>query len=216
MCRSLLLLTCLVGLTFSSSAQITTPASPTRFYLGVGASALSSAPASSYNRLGRIGPSLIAGAQLNPRWALQAGAALNWRKDGDSQSYRPSPSEEPTVYTYNVRSTTLTVPLLARYTFTDPIRPFRGELLGGVTLLHTAAHFTSSSTPAGQLPFLADERSNVTRGSLSLGVAARQELSPRLEVAADGLVNATVTNSFQFSERFFLNLGVSIRYYLSQ
>ncbi|SNS07423.1 outer membrane beta-barrel protein [Hymenobacter mucosus] len=215
--QSFLLVICLISFAFTSSAQTNPAATSPRFYLGVGASALSYAPASSYNRLRHPGPSLSVGIQLTPQWALQAGAALNWRNDSDSQSYQPSPSEGLTVYQYNIRSTTLIVPLLARYTFTDPAGPFRGDLLGGVTLLHTAAHFTSSSTPAGQVPFLADERYTVTRGSFTLGLGARYELLPRVEVTADGLANVAVTDSFyEFSDRFFLNFGVGIRYYLGQ
>lgn len=215
--QSLLLTICLIGFAFTSSAQTNPSASSPRFYLGVGASALSDAPASSYNSLQHPGPSLNVGIQLTPQWALQAGAALNWRNDSDSQSYQRSPSDGLTVYQYHIRSTTLTVPLLARYTFTDPAGPFRGDLLGGVTLLHTKSHFTSSSTSAGQAPFLTDERFTATQGSLTLGLGARYALSPRVEVIADGLANVAVTDSFyEFSDRFFLNLGVGIRYYLGQ
>ncbi|SFQ82498.1 outer membrane beta-barrel protein [Hymenobacter arizonensis] len=222
MYRSFLFFVFLIRFALTGSAQTAPAASAPRFYLGIGASALSYSPASSYNGFRRPGPALVAGTQLTPRWALQAGAALNWRREGASHSYRPSPSQDPTVYEYRVRSTTLTVPLLARHTFTDPagtnpIGPFRADLLGGVTLLHTATHFTSSSTAAGQAPFLADERYTVTRGSVSLGLGARYALLPRLEVTADGLANVAVTNSFYgTSDRFFLNLGGGVRYYLGQ
>lgn len=215
--RRLLLITSLACLPLVSMAQTAPISSTSHFYVGVGASTLSSAPANSYHSLPQLGPSLSAGLQLTPRWGLQAGAALNWRKENDSQSYEPSPGQAPTLYVYKIRSTTLTVPLLARYTLTAPAARLGGDILGGVTLLHTTAHFTSSSTAAGQLPYEAKERSHLTRGNLSLGLAARFGLLPQLELTADALANLTVTNSFyQFKDRLFLNLGAGIRYHFGR
>jgi hypothetical protein len=82
--------------------------------------------------------------------------------DSGTQSYTPWFSERPTVYAYRIRITTLTVPLLARYDFTNPARTFRGDLLGGVTLLYTTSRFTSASTAANQAPFVRDGRSTIT------------------------------------------------------
>jgi hypothetical protein len=73
---------------------------------------------------------------------------------------------------------------------------FHGDVVGGITFLHSALHSTSSSTPAGQSPYLSDERVFVNRASVSGGLAARYSLLPQLEVTADGLANLTVTNSF--------------------
>lgn len=213
--RQLLLLVAgLVTLPLVSTAQTAPISSTTPFYLGLGASTLSSAPASSYHSLPQLGPALSAGLQLTSRWELQAGAALNWRKESDAQSYEPSPGQAPTQYVYTIRATTLTVPLLARYTLTSPAARLGGDVLGGVMLLHTAAHFTSSSTTVGQPPYVAEEHSNLTRGNFSLGLAARFVLLPQLELTADGLANVTVTNSFyQFKDRLFLNLGAGVRYH---
>ena len=214
MYRLLLLVTGLASLPFVSLAQTAPPPATSQFYLGVGTATLSSAPASSYHSLPQLGPALSAGLQLTPRWGLQAGVALNWRKEGDSQSYEPSPGQAPTLYVYQIRSTTLTVPVLARYTLTAPAARLGADVLGGVTLLHTVAHFTSTSTAAGQPPYVAKERSNPTRGSFSCGLAARFGLLPQLELTADALANLTVTNSFyQFKDRLFLNLGAGIRYH---
>jgi hypothetical protein len=206
----------LANLPLVSTAQ-TAPAALTHFYVGLGASALSSAPASSYNSFRHIGPSLSAGVQFTPRWALQVGAALSWRKEADSRSYVPSPGQLPTVVEYDSRITTLTVPILARYTLTLPAERFHGDVVGGVTLLHTVSQFNSSSTAAGQAPYLADEHFSVNRASIALGLAARYSLLPQLELTADGLANVNVTNSFySFSDRFFLNLLVGVRYHFGQ
>lgn len=217
MYQRLLLVFSLASLPLISTAQTAPVASSSHFYVGLGASALSYAPASSYSSLSHIGPSLTAGVQFTPRWALQVGAALSWHKDVGSQSYAPSPGQLPTVFEYDSRVTTLTVPILARYTLTLPAERFHGDVVGGVTLLRTVSQFNSSSTAAGQAPYLTDERLSVNRANITLGLAARYSLLPQVELTADGLANVTVTDSFySFSDRFFLNLLVGVRYHFGQ
>ncbi|RZK28295.1 MAG: hypothetical protein EOO63_11580 [Hymenobacter sp.] len=207
----------LAGLPLASLAQTAPLAATPHFYVGLGVSALSYAPASSYSSLRHFGPSLTLGTQFTPRWALQVGATYSKRRDAASQSYAPSAGQLLTGYAYDNRLTTFTLPLLARYTLDSRSAHFHGDVLGGVTLLHTDLHATSSSTAAGQSPYLSDERLSVTRASLSLGLAARYSLLPRLDLLADGLANVTVTNSFySFSDRFFFNLLVGARYHFGQ
>jgi hypothetical protein len=215
--QQLFVLLSLASLPLASIAQTAPIASAPHLYVGLGASALSYAPASSYSSLSHFGPALTLGAQLTPRWALQVGATFSKRRDADSQSYTPAPGQLPTAYAYDNRITTFTIPLLARYTLESPAARFHGDVLGGITLLHSALHSTSSSTTAGQSPYLSDERVSVTRASIAGGLAARYSLLPQVEVTADGLANLTVTNSFyRFTDRFFFNLLVGARYHFGQ
>jgi hypothetical protein len=207
----------LASLPLASTAQTNPLVSVPHFYVGLGASALSYAPASTYSSLSHFGPSLTLGAQFDARWALQVGATFSKRRDADSQSFVSSPGQLPTFYEYDNRISTLTVPLLARYTLDSHSAHVYADVLGGITLLHAALHSTSSSTTAGQSPYRSDERSTVNRASLSAGLAARYSLLPQLELTADGLAHVTVTNSFyKFSDRFFVNLLVGLRYNFGQ
>jgi hypothetical protein len=202
----------LAGLPLSGAAQPSPPVGP-HLYIGVGASALSYAPASSYSKLTSLAPALTAGVQLRQQWAVQVGAALTWRRYADTQSYAPSPGQPPTVYTYDNHLSYLTIPLLARYTWAPPAARFHFDALAGLTLLHVTQHFTSSSTEFGQPPYQVDERSTFTRGSLSLGPAVRYALASQLELTGDALVNVAVSDSYyQFKDRFFFNLLAGVRY----
>jgi hypothetical protein len=202
----------LASFPLSGTAQPSPPAAP-HLYIGVGASALSYAPASSYSKLTSLAPALTAGVQLRPQWAVQVGAALSWRRYADTQSYARSPGQPPTVYTYDNHLTYLTIPLLARYSWATLAARFHLDALAGLTLLHVSQHFTSTSTEFGQAPYQVDEQSSFTRGSLSLGPAVRYALASQVELTGDALVNVAVGESYyQFKDRFFFNLLAGVRY----
>jgi hypothetical protein len=202
----------LAVLPLSSTAQ-SSPAAAPHLYIGVGASALSYAPASSYSKLTSLAPALTAGVQLRPQWAVQVGAALTWRRYADTQAYARSPGQPPTVYTYDNQLSYLTIPLLARYSWAPPAARFHLDALAGLTLLHTTQHFTSSSTEFGQASYQVDERSSFTRGSLSLGPAVRYALASQVELTGDALLNMAISDSYyQFNDRFFFNLLAGVRY----
>jgi len=201
-----------------SAAQTVPPVVPAPpVYVGLGASVLSYAPASSYSYLTHIGPLLMLGVQLTPRWALQVGTSFSKRRDAASQSVLLSAGQLLSAYSYDNRSTTFTVPLLARYTLDSPPSRFQGDVVAGVTLLHTSLHSTSRSTSAGQPPYVTDERSTFTRGNLSFGLGARYALLTRLDLTVDGLGNVTVNDTFyQFRDRLFFSLFGGVRYHFGQ
>ncbi|MFD1872706.1 hypothetical protein [Hymenobacter bucti] len=117
------------SLPLTSVAQTTTPAP--RFYAGLGVSLLTDAPFVGSGSSTILGPALAAGVQLSPRWAVQAGAALAWRNQNYSTTYSLPSGPSPILQTYDVRIATLTVPVLARYTFAPSAKRFHVDALGG-------------------------------------------------------------------------------------
>jgi hypothetical protein len=198
----------------ASLAQAPAPAS--RFYAGLGVSVLTDAPFVDNNSSTILGPALAAGVQLSPRWAVQAGAALAWRnEDYTTTTTRPS-GPSPLVERYELRTATLTVPILARFTFAPSPKRFHVDALGGLTVLRAASTYTYTATlPAstGQPPQSTTRRDNRITGNLSLGPGVRYTLTPHLELTAHALVNAVIGYSLaRFTDRAFLNAQVGVHY----
>ena len=215
--RKLLLLVAGIGsLPLTGSAQ-TAPVAP-RFYVGLGASLLTDKPFHSYSRPSLFGPAVTAGVQLNPRLALQTGAALGWRHE----TFTSTPYTDPTqpanqpINTSEYRTRVLAVPLLARFTRTPPAKRLRVDALGGVTLLHSTAHGTISLIYPTQT-YHTEVSLSTTNFNASLGPAVRYALTSQVELTADALVNAALGSGyFQFSDRLYLNVLVGARYTFGQ
>lgn len=193
-----------------SQAQTTS-----HFYVGAGANMLTNAPFGSKIWPRRVGPSLTAGWQFTPRLAVQASAAYQWDKDvySDTHLYSTPTSPVPTFFirTIDSRYSFLTIPILLRYTFSSSAEGLQFDALGGVTLVHTRLRTTYSAAPdVPNFPF--DYTSSDTRVNLTLGPAVRYAISPKIELTANGLVSAIVSDSRDFSDRLFLNVLVGAQY----
>ncbi len=198
----------------ASFAQTT--ATTPRFYVGAGVSLLTDAPFVKSGASTILGPSLTGGVRLSPRWAVQVGAALAWRNQEYSTTYSPPSGPSPILQTYDLHTATLTVPLLARYTFGPAPKRLHVEALGGLTVLRAATTYTYTATPpaaTGQPPYQEMRRSNTVTGNISLGPGVRYTLTPHVELTAHALVNAVLGYSLaHFTDRAFLNAQVSAHY----
>jgi hypothetical protein len=212
--RKLPLLAGLVGLPLLSFAQAG-PAS-SRFYVGVGANLLTDVPFNSTSVPNLVGPSLTAGMQLAPRLAVQVSAAYHWQHDTYTYPYYSSGTGTPintvsTDYHYKY----ITVPVLLRYTFTEPAASFHFDGLAGITVLHGAFKYTSSGSYPGTFP--ENYSSSSTKANFTLGPAVRYTLSPQVELTANGLVSAVLGDTYyRFSDRLFLNVLVGAHYTFGQ
>jgi hypothetical protein len=208
-----LLLLAALGLPQLSFAQ-TGPAS-SRFYVGVGANLLTDVPANSVGVPNLVGPSLTAGMQLAPQLALQISASYHWKHDSRTFPGYSSGST-PSYVMSDLRSKYLIVPVLLRYTFTEPAERFHFDGLAGLTILHgsSSQKYTSSGSFSSYYPYYPDDYSySSTRACLTLGPAVRYSVTPNIELTANGLVSATLGNSYyRFSDRLFLNVLVGAHY----
>jgi len=193
-----------------------TPTATPRFYAGLGASLLTDAPFVGSGSSTILGPALVAGVRLSPRWAVQAGAALAWRNQTYSTTYSPPSGPSPILQTYDLHTATLTVPVLARFTFAPAPKRFHVEALGGLTVLRAASRYLYTATPpaaTGQPPYQETRRSNVITGNISLGPGVRYTLAPHVELTGHALVNAVIGYSLaHFTDRAFLNVQVGAHY----
>jgi len=111
-------------------------------YIGASAQMFSSDPFRSYNT-NTFGPALTVGYQLSPRWAIQSGASLFWRNRSTSNDYSNSNAPFDRI-TYDLHSSLLIIPVLARYTFTDPTNPLHVDALFGASWLHATYRNTTT------------------------------------------------------------------------
>lgn len=204
----------LMGLPLLGMAQTATP----HFYVGVGANLLTDVPFNTSGVPTLLGPSLTAGVQLAPRLAVQVSGAYHWQqKSYMSPSYYYG-SGGSTIgggtdtYSYKY----LTVPLLLRYTLTEPAARLHIDGLAGLTVLY--GHFNYTSTdPVSSYYYPNDYSSSSTKANATLGPAIRYTLSPSVELTANGLVSAVLGDTYyRFSDRLFLNALVGVQYTFGQ
>jgi hypothetical protein len=182
----------------------------------VGASALmsSSRPFRSYNQ-NHFGPALTIGYQLSPRWAVQSGFSWIWNNEvltydvGDANSmYNKA--------TLKGHSDNIIVPLLARYTFTDPASPLHVDALAGGSWQHRTGRSTATYTGAGS--YLTESYSgSYNTFSASLGPSVRYTLGTHLDLVANSVMQVALTNSYgSLSDRLSLNTQIGIQYHFGQ
>jgi hypothetical protein len=206
-------LTCLLGLPLASFAQTATT-SP-QFYVGVGANLLTDVPGNSAAVPKLLGPSLTAGLQLAPRLAVQVSAAYHWDSQSTTSSSYYYGSGGGTVggYTSYAYYKYLTVPVLLRYTLTEPVGRFHVDGLAGVTVLRSYFNFISNDPLSSYYYYPNNYSSSRTKANATLGPALRYTLSPNLDVTANGLVSAVLGGTYtHFSDRLFLNVLVGAHY----
>jgi hypothetical protein len=209
--QSLLLASSLASLLPLAGHAQTTP----HLYVGAGANLLTNAPFGSKIWPRRVGPSLTAGWQFTPQLAVQVSAAYQWNKDvySDTNLYSTPTSPVPSFFirTMDSRYSFLTIPVLLRYTFSSSTEGLHFDALGGVALVHSRLRTVYSASPdVPNFPY--EYSSSDTRVNLTLGPAVRYAISPQVELTANGLVSAIVSDSRNFSDRLFLNVLVGAQY----
>jgi len=186
-------------------------------YVGASAQMFSSEPFRSSNT-NTLGPALTIGYQLSPRWAIQSGASLFWRKSSYSNDYSSSYYSGYSLYdrtTADFHSNLLIIPLLARYTFTDPSNPLHVDALFGASWLHGTdrSTFTTYYVTTG-----ADsETHNYTSNTIcaNVGPSIRYTLGAHLDLIANSIVQVDLSNRYEgsnFSDRLSLNTQLGIQY----
>jgi hypothetical protein len=215
--RTLLTVGLLGSLAPLTSQAQDAPASP-RFYVGVGANLLSNVPFKSYGIVPRlIGPSLTAGMQFTPRLAGQVG--LSYHRKKDSYTYENAGPAGTTEVIATYRSQYFIIPVLLRYTVTNPAERFHFDVLGGATLLVARASGAFEFNGVVD-PSLVTQNSNYNfsnaRFNLTLGPAVRTAVSPRLELTASSLASVSTGTYYKFSDRLFLNTSLGINYAFGQ
>lgn len=216
--RSLLgtgLLSSLVSLT----AHAQTAPAASRFYVGAGANLLTNPPFTSAGVPRLLGPSVTAGKQLSTRLALQVGISYFWQNESNSYSYfyyDPSGQSTTIDNSYSINSKYLLMPVLLRYTFTAAPKRFYFDGLGGITVIYSHRHYSSSDNYAG-IPYSSESNYSAGRANLTLGPAVRYAVAPNVELTANGLLSATIGDSYpHFSDRLFLNVLVGAHYTFGQ
>jgi hypothetical protein len=212
MLKFLLAFSSLAALPTLSFAQSTTPTSG--FYLGIGASLLTSRPFSQTDAAAIVGPALMGGLRLTPHLALQVGAAYGWKNTTTAYTYYDYGSTIPSVNSTDQQLKVYTFPVLLRATLTAPASRVHADILGGVLLLHSTSQETYTSTLNGRLT-RQDQHEYVTnRVNVTLGPAVRYVFTPRWEVAANALVNyySTGVVTPSFSDHLFLSALVGVQY----
>jgi hypothetical protein len=216
MSKKLLLLTSLAGLPLLSVAQ-TEPASP-HFYVGLGANLLTKVPASSAVVPRLVGPAATGGLHLGPRLALQASLSYHWKNE--SASYPAYNYGGGTIGgdSYSNSYKYFIVPVLLRYTFTPPAQRFHFDGFVGLTVLHSAFHYESTTTSYTGTPYSTEHSSGQTRAAIALGPAVRYAIGPAVDLTASALVNTVLGDNYSrnFSNRLFLNVLVGAQYSFGQ
>jgi hypothetical protein len=193
-----------------SLAQSTAP-----LYVGASFNVLTYNPFRSYSS-NLYGPAVTVGYQLSPRWAIQTGASWNRRSDQTS-NFDPNGTTIFEEVKFDLRYTRLTVPLLARFTLTDPTKPLQVDALFGPSWIHS----TSRSTATFVLRAGGSDSGTSTYSdnslSAGLGPSLRYAVSPHLQLTANSVLQAEFGRDFQggnrrFDDRLFLTTQVGVQY----
>lgn len=160
------------------------------------------------------GPALTAGIQLTPRLAMQVSPSYHWKYDSYTYPNFTYGSGTPaTNVLVEFRRKLFTIPVLLRYTFTEPTSAFHVDGLTGFTILHSRYDNTVTGPLTGSAYYPTDYRGAATKANFTLGPAVRYSLTPSVELTANGLVNAVLGDSYRnFSDRLFLNVLVGAHY----
>jgi hypothetical protein len=178
-------------------------------YIGASASMLSSRPFRSYNT-NTYSPAVTVGYQLSPRWAIQSGASLSWNNSKIANSEFPSSSIFENIQ-YEIHYRRLTVPLLARYTFTDPAKPLHIDALVGGSWIHSFGNDITTYTYRTLPSDVLDSRYNYNDASLGIGPSVRYTLGANLDVTASSLLQTDITHGRAF-DYYYLTTQLGIQY----
>lgn len=186
-----------------------------QLYVGAGASLLNFGPSRPYAYTA-IGPAVTVGVQLSSRWAIQTGASLGWRTVNNSIN-RDSAAVTLGAYALNDRVAQLIVPLLVRFTLTDPSTRLHVDLLAGGSWRHTGLNRSVRYTDVAQASRNYDMgyTSASNAANVVAGLALRYSASPRVAITASALLNADFTTKYYqatFADRLLLNGQLGVQY----
>ncbi|TGD77948.1 outer membrane beta-barrel protein [Hymenobacter wooponensis] len=190
--RSIAVGVALLSAPLFSLAQTTEPETP-RYYIGVSAFTNFSQRLSRELDKSTVPPlQLTLGYQLNPRWAVQLGAAYS--SSPGSYSVNPRDANGNVVagyYSNNYRNTALTLTALGRYTVTRNLNNrFQLDGIGGFTLDYETYKGRGYYYDVSQGASVAFDRSSKTyHKALSVGPSFRYRLFSGLEAVGEGTVN---------------------------
>jgi hypothetical protein len=209
---------CLLGSLVSLASHAQTNSASPRFYVGVGGNMLSNLPFKERQTVPQVvGPALTAGMRFTPRLAGQIGLSYHWKKDTYTYEKAGIAGSTEVIATY--RSQYFIMPVLLRYTVTNPAERFHFDILGGATLLvaRTSGAFEFNGVTDPSLVSLnSDYSTSNGQLSLTLGPAVRAAISPRLELTASSIASVFTGNYYEFSDRLFLNTSLGINYAFGQ
>jgi hypothetical protein len=149
--------------------------------------------------------------QFTPRLAGQVGLSYHWKKETYDLRFQSGNT------TATIRSKYFIIPVLLRYTVTEPAQRFHFDILGGATLFHGTGSTSYSSSTGVIDPVFRDNSGSNTNFCLTLGPAVRTAISSQLELTASSAVSAVVgDNYYRFSDRLFLNTSIGVNYTFGQ
>jgi hypothetical protein len=170
---------------------------------------LSSNPFRSYNS-NTYSPAITVGYQLSPRWAIQSGASLSWRKE-QTTSFDFFGSSIFDNIAYDNRYKRLTVPLLARYTFTDPAKPLHIDALFGGSWIRSSGHSIYTYTYKTGTSDVYDNLYSDNTVSIGIGPSVRYTLGAHVDLTASSLLQTDITNGWAF-DYYYLTTQLGIQY----
>jgi hypothetical protein len=208
--KASLLLAASLGLAPAISLAQATP----HVYIGAAAFLSNSGPFRSYSE-NDLGPALTVGYQLSPRWAIQSGVSWAWHNSSFFSDYRNSNSPYERV-TYDLHTDKFVIPLLARYTFTDPASPLHVDALLGASWLYTTGR-TAITYSQATSSYTDTFKGNSTSFSASIGPSVRYTLGAHVDLVATSIMQVALTNRYgSFTDRLSLNTQVGVQYSLGQ
>ncbi len=205
------------ALPLAGVAQVAAPAAPKpQYFVGLGAS-IGVYQLPTGGSVNVISPTLMVGAQLRPRLAIQANAA--YYQQNDSYFYPGSfyINGRQQFGTSNAAShqRTVAVPVLARYTLSRrPAHRLQADLLGGLALVHAAYRSAGTITDSVQTVVSNYEYHTATTGFyFVLGPSLRYRAGQHVDLTSDFVFNLLLNNRSSFSpSRASATLALGLRY----
>lgn len=208
--KAKLLLAASLGLSPTISLAQSTP----HVYVGAAALLASSNPFRTYNE-NRFGPALTVGYQLSSRWAIQSGIGWTRQSRSVSNNYN-TPTYPDDIIGFDTRINRFFVPVLARYTFTDPASPLHVDALFGATWLHTTGR-TSLTYAGASSPYTETSKGSFNDFLPSVGPSIRYTLGSHLDVVATSVLQVNLSNGYaNFANRLSLNTQLGVQYSFGQ
>jgi hypothetical protein len=198
-------------------------AQSTPLYVGASFNASTFSPFRSYSS-NLYGPALTVGYQLSPRWAIQTGASWGQRSDRPSNTARPNELTTPTIFkevNFDLRYTRLTIPVLARFTLTDPTKALQVDALFGPSWIYTTDRNTTTFVLKAGGSDSQTSTSSENSFSAGLGPSIRYAVNPHLQLTANSIVQAPFADGVNrgnssFGDRLFLTTQLGVQYRFGQ
>ena len=198
-------------------------AQSTPLYVGASFNVSSFSPFRSYSS-SLYGPALTVGYQLSPRWAIQSGISWGQRSEIPDIIARPDILTAPSIFkevNFDLRYTKLTIPVLARFTLTDPTKPLQVDALFGPSWIYTINRNTTTFVLNAGGSDSQTSTSSENSFSAGLGPSIRYAVSPHLQVTANSMVQAQFADGINrgnnsSNDGLFLTTQLGVQYNFSR